>query len=123
MKVISLLIAAFLACLGLLILFRAIKDSRKIYLGEIKSRIYNLKNAFFTGVSSSMLFLTLIFVVSVTENEFNWTFQGILGSLAISVLVGLIVFFGTYIGYIIVDKYRVTLVKKVVDDLQEDKHN
>ena len=121
MKIVSLLISAFLGCSGLLILFRALRDSIKIYLGEVSSRIYSLKNAFLTGLSSSLLFLTLVFVGSITDNDFNWTIQGILGSLAISTLFGLIVFIGTYISFTIVGKYRETMYKKIVDKIHQDK--
>ncbi len=104
---------------GLLILIKAARDSGRIYHGEVNSRVARLTNAFLTGLSSSMLFLTLIMAIGLLDKDYQWSNAGLFGSLMISLVFGLIAFLGTYLGFAIVGKYRDFLGRKISEKIDK----
>ena len=119
MKVFLLVATSIIGLTGLLLLLKTLMDSRKIYLGEVNSRVSSLNNAFMTGLSTCMLFLTLIMIVSFLEEDLILSFAGLLGSLTISILIGFIVFLSTLISFVVVGKYREILGKKIADKINK----
>lgn len=121
MKIILFAATPIIGLIGLLILVKATRDSRRIYLGEVNSKNVSLMNAFLTGLSSSILFLTLIMIVGLLDKNYHLSIAGVLGSLIISIIFGSVAFLGAYFGFAIVRKYREFLGRKISEKIDKSR--
>ncbi|MFM8321552.1 MAG: hypothetical protein ACKOC5_11615 [Chloroflexota bacterium] len=110
-----------IALFGLFLLIQSIKNSQRIFYGQELSKAYLIKTAFLAGLSTSMLFLTLIFFVSLFEGDSRWSIEWVLIFIVLAIFGGLLVFLGACVHYSAVNKYRETVFKKTIERIMRDK--
>ena len=109
--VIPLLIACIV--IGLCLGIYAYRDSRPIFFGLETSWKKRLSNAIYNGISSSMIFMSIILIVGLIEPKYNWSLKNILLFAAFSGFPGLIVTLGSIWQFFIVNRYRKKIIHSI----------
>lgn len=109
-----LILIGILTPLGLYLLIKSIKNSRRIFYGLEPSTAYLIKNALLTGISTSILFIAMILILSMLEGYLWWTKEWVMILIALAIVGGVFVFLGACIHFSTVNRYRETVFKKAI---------
>ncbi len=92
----------------------SIRNSRSIYYGVPSTRQKRLVNACSTGLSASMLLMSLILFAGLLDHKYIWSIEKILLITLFSLIPGVIVTLGTIWGFFIVNVYRNKVITKII---------
>jgi hypothetical protein len=88
-------------------------DSKPIFLGRETSVRKVILNSLISGISASAFMFAIIMIFWFTDPSQNLTFQNLIPSCIISIVIGTLVFLASLWRFFVIGKYREMLFEKI----------
>lgn len=95
-----------LAGSGIILMVIAILLSRTILQGRETSRLNRVVNSILLGMSASLIFMSVVFVIGLLDVTYTWTYQRLMAIGLVSLFPGIVVTIGSYWQFFVATKFR-----------------
>ncbi len=112
MNIFLLVFILLTGCAGMYLGFRAVKNFRYMTLAE-SSLLKQISNSIMAGGAGALIFFTIIMVVGLFDENYNWTMRNFLGAIFISLIPSGMIIVGSLIQSIMITGYKRILFKEL----------